>query len=390
MKPVSGRVAVSSHRQGPEGPPRPQQRPARALFALALGAVLVASALLAGCGRTPPEALWEPSSEDTTAIMNWVEANRSLFSAAFNDDSLRACDTIMPGTTATRMRGEIAENPFKQRIRYNALQHVFDTEGYTFKPSFIATIDTLMSVAGTETTWTQETTATLTVAESLPGELRIQAFAYTKYLRDSLFEPSPGESLWLQVYEQRFSPIDRIVKKRFEGWNTDGAVLKKVNGAWQPWKYAGGSRFFAPNANDAPYVVWMDLVVKRLGMPDTTMRLLLRPDTVNFGMQRLYAPEELPTFRVGDSVTIRQGGGGVLSTIGDVAAYKYFRGKRYEFMTSRTDRVPLTEPGVFTLFATQTPIAVMYEIEGNRLELDPEYSGGYVGTVWGIRIRVVE
>jgi hypothetical protein len=363
---------------------------ARAAAALRASGALLAVVLVvaAGCGRLPPEGFWEPSAGDSAAILGWVESNRSLFSAAFNDDSLRACDTILPGTTATRLRGEIAENPFKQRFRHNALEHRFLSEGHVFKPSFIATVDTVLVVTGGESTWVRETTATVTVVESLPGRLRLRAFSYTKYLRDSLFFPNPGETLVLPFFEQAFSPINRVVEKEFAGANIDGAVLRKSGGVWSPWKWSGGSRFYAPNANDAPYVVYMGLVAKRVGEADTTLRLLLRPDTLNYGMQRFYTSEELPTFKVGDSLTIRQSG--VLSTIGDVAAYVYFRGRRYEFLTSRSDRVPLTEPGVFTLYATQTPIAVLYEVEGDRLELDPEVSGAYVGTVWGIRIRVVE
>ncbi|HDR00141.1 MAG TPA: hypothetical protein ENN51_07665 [candidate division WOR-3 bacterium] len=364
-------------------------------FALALlrdvaqwaGAGVALCALVAvgvfGCGRMPPEGFWEPTADDSAAIYAWVDSNLSMFSAAFNDDSLRACDTVMPGTTGSRIRNEVRDNPFKQRFRHNALQHVFHEEGHVFKPSFIAVVDTFMTVAAGETTWTQETTATVTVVESLPGELRLKTFSYTKYLRDSMFFPSPGETLILQYYEQAFSPFEYTVRKEFVGAQTDGAVLKKVDGTWQPWKYAGGSRFFAPNPNDAPYVVYAELISK-----DTTVRVLLRPDTVNYGMQRLYTNEELPTFRVGDSLTFRQSQ--ILTTIGDAAGYVYFQGKRYEFLTSKSDRVPLTEPGVFTIYAVQIPIEVTYEVVGPRLELDPEVSGNYVGTVWGVRVRVVE
>lgn len=390
MKPGSDMVADVRRQRGFKVKARGAER-LRFVSFLALGALLVAGAAFsAGCGRTPPDPMWEPTAEDSAAIFSWIDANQGLFRAAFSEEALRACDTIMPGTTGVRMRNEIRDNPFKQRIRYNALQHVFHDEGYVFKPSFIATVDTLMTITGQETTWVHETTATVTVVESIPGEYRIQAFAYTRYLRDSLFFPSPGETLVLQLFEQTFSPIDRVVVKEFVGAGQDGAVLRKRGGQWEPWKYAGGYRFYAPNPNDAPYVVHMDLVAKRPGLPDTTMRIRLRPDTLSYGMQRLYSNEELPTFRVGDSVTIRQGGGGVLTTIQDVAAYIYFRGERYEFLTARTDRVPLTEPGVFTLFATQIPIAVLYDIEGKRLELDPEVSGAYLSTVWGIRIRVVD
>ena len=105
---------------------------------------------------------------------------------------------------------------------------------------------------GTHALWLASKGATVTVVESLPGELRLRTFSYTKYLRDSLFFPSPGETLVLQFFEQSFSPLERIVRKTFTGAQTDGAVLRKVNGTWQPWKYAGGSRFFAPNPNDAP------------------------------------------------------------------------------------------------------------------------------------------
>ena len=408
MKPDSGRVADKRYRRdfANETPgirrretKETPRRFGRTAAALVLGALLVAgwfgAALLTGCGRTPPEPFWEATAEDSAAIFGWADQNKAMLSARFNESELVPCDTVMPGGTRKTMEDEIRDNPFKQRIRYNALQYVFDQEGYVFKPSFIATIDTVMKVAGGETTWVQETSATMTVAETIPGEFRIQAFSYTKHLRDTFIEPQPGETLVMHIYDSTFSPIDYVVAKAFEGTRTDGAVLKKVDGTWQPWKYAGGSWLNAPTSGEAPYVMLMDLMAG-----GQTVRLMLRPDTLQFGMQRFYTDDELPTFRRTDSLTIAQAGVYLFPAGFDapMGAYIHFpdasgKYQRYEFFASppRNPRVPLdVPPGVYTLYASQMPIQVLYEIEGNRLELDPARSGTYVGTVWGIRIRVMD
>ena len=350
------------------------------LTAVVLGLGLLVSAGYFGCGRMPPEGFWEPSPEDSTALTAAVNSLKTMFESAFNEAEMLDCDTVMPGTTFTRLRAEIAENPFKQRFRYDGFQHVFFTDSFDLEFSFIATIDTLAEVTGDDTVWVQETTATVTVVESIPGRFDIHAFSYTKFLHDTLFFPSPGETLVLQLYDSVFTAIDQVVAKTLSGSMSGGAVFKKVAGNWDLWKVSGGTRFYAPNSDDAPYLAFLDLAG-----PDTTVEITLRPDTNEYGIQRFYAPEELPTFHVGDSIYIPS----LATTVLDAANYLYYNGGRHEWSSS--DKVCVAgPPGVQRLFIVQIPIEVFFEIDGDRLENSPATSGDYVAVVWGIAINVVE
>ncbi len=350
------------------------------LMAVVLGLGLLVSAGYFGCGRMPPEGFWEPSPEDSTALTAAVNFHKSMFESKFDEATLLECDTVMPGTTFTRLRSEIAENPFKQRFRYDGFQHAFFADSFDLEFSFIATIDTLAEVTGDDTVWVQETSATVTVVESIPGWFDIQAVSVTKFLHDTMFFPSPGETLVLQLYDSVFTSLDQVVTKTLSGSMSGGAVFKKTDGEWELWKVSGGTRFYAPNSDDAPYLAFLDLAG-----PDTTVEITLRPDTSEHGIQRFYTPAELPTFNVGDSIYIPS----LATTVLDAGNYLYYNGERHEWSSS--DKVCLVGPaGVQRLFIAQIPIEVFFEVEGDRLENSPAVSGGYVSVIWGIAINVVE
>jgi len=333
-----------------------------------------------GCGRVPPPGFWEPSPEDTVALDAAVQANKTMFQTSFNELKFLRCDTLMPGTTATRLESEIAENPFKQRFRVDSFEHRFFTDSFDLEYEFIATIDTLMEVNGAETTYVQETTATVTLVESIPGVFRMHAYSYTRFLRDSLFFPSPGETLRLQFYDTLFSDTALVVEKSLSGATTDGAVFKKAGGAWSLWKVAGGSRFYAPTPDDAPYLAYCYLTN---GTREDTIQL--RPDTLQQGIQRFYDIEdELPTYSVGDSLRIRA----LATTVLDAANYSYLNRERHEFRAS--DKIYLAEPGLHRLYFEQIPIEVLYEASGKPFEQGAENEGQYVSVVWGIMFKVEE
>jgi hypothetical protein len=348
--------------------------------AVVLGLGLLLAAGWFGCGRVPPPGFWEPDAADSTAIDAAVSANASLFETSFNELGFLHCDTVMPGTTGTRLRSEIAENPFKQRFRVDSMEHRFFSDSFELEYSFIATIDTLMEVNGAETTYVQETTATVTLVESIPGVLRLHAYAYTRYLRDSLFFPSPGETLRLQFYDTLFSDTSMVVEKSLYGTTTDGAVFKKSAGAWSLWKVAGGSRFYAPTPDDAPYLAYLYL---SNGEVEDTIQL--RPDTLQSGIQRFYDTEtELPVYQVGDSLRVRS----IATTVLDAANYSYLDRVRHEFRAS--DKIFLAEPGIHRLYFEQIPIEVLYEASGKPFEQGAENEGQYVSVVWGMMFKVEE
>jgi len=302
-----------------------------------------------------PATMWEPTAEDTAGIGEVILGNREFFGSAFDERGMRAMDTVLPGTSAVRLRNEVRANPFKQRFRCDQMEHVFFSDSFDIEFAFIASLDSLRA----------ETTCAVAIAETIPGRLSLHAYSYTRYLRESLVVISPGETLRLPVYDSLFSDTSMMVEKRLAGTSTNGCVLRKAAGQWGLWKVAGGSRFFAPGPDDAPYISW--LCLEGGGREDT---VYLRPDTLQSGIQRFFAPEALPTYAVGDSLRVT----GFAANDLDVAGYVCLDHTRYELAPSS---VPLTKPGLQRFFFELMPVPVLYEMDGD-----------YVATVWGIAVNV--
>ena len=333
----------------------------RRLASLTGAALAVALCLvLFGCGRTPPVGFWEPTKDDSAGIKATIEANKGYFKTGLAELAMTLCDTALPGTTATILKKELQGNPFKQRFRLDQLEHVFYTDSYDMKYTFIAGLDTLE----------QETTCTVSLAETIPGVLRMHAWEMTDSLRESLIIVPPAETLRLPFYADVMTPRDTVIEKPIAGASTDGCVLKKVNGAWVLWKMAGGGRFYAPGPEDAPYILSFRLVSST-----RTDTVTLRPDTLHYGIQRLFsvdtADHQLLTFSPGDWVKVSN----LVTNLGDAYDYLYFNGRRYEF--SDTVKFDSVTPGIYRLSLEHIPAPVLWEVLGK-----------YVATTWGVPIRV--
>jgi hypothetical protein len=335
------------------------RRRLRRLAGTVLGVVLAVA--IFGCGRTPPTGFWEPTKDDTAGIRAAVEANKGYFKTGLAELAMVMCDTALPGTTATILRGELLGNPFKQRFRLDSLEHVFYADSYDLEYTFIAGLDTLK----------QETTCTVTMAETIPGMLRMHAWEMTDSLRESLIVVPPAETLRLPYYASVMTPRDTVIEKRIAGASIDGCVLKKVNGTWVLWKMAGGGRFYAPGPEDAPYILQYYLV-----SANRTDTVTLRPDTLRYGIQRFFsvdpADNQLLTFTKDDWVKVSN----LVTNLGDAYDYLYFNGQRYEFRD--TVKFASVDTGIYRLSLEHIPAPVLWEVKGK-----------YVATVWGVPIRVV-
>jgi len=331
----------------------------RKLAGAALAVVLAAA--IFGCGRTPPVGFWEPTKDDSAGIQAAIEANKGYFRTGLAELAMALCDTALPGTTGTILRGELVGNPFKQRFRLNQLEHDLYEDSYDLEYTFIAGLDTLK----------QETTCTVTMAETIPGMLRMHAWKMTDSLRESLIVVPPAETLRLPFYASEMTDCDTVIEKPIAGASTDGCVLKKVNGTWVLWKMAGGGRFYSPGPEDAPYILQFYLVSS-----NRTDTVVLRPDTLHYGVQRFFsvdpADNQLLTFSAGDWVKASN----LVTNLGDAYDYLYFNGRRYELKdTVKFDSV---SPGIYRLSLEHIPAPVLWEVKGK-----------YVATVWGLPIRVV-
>ena len=345
----------------------------RRLAGAALSALLAVAFF--GCGRTAPEGFWEPTKADTAGIDSTVQANKAYFRTGLTELAMQFCDTALPGTTRTILYKELTGNRFKGRFRLNAMEHVLDS--HDFKYTFIAglNLDSLLKVDSSknpwETTWVEpgsETTCTVTMAETIPGKVRLHAWEKTNYLRDSVIIVPPAETLRLPFYTDTMYPCDTVIEKPIDGASIEGCVLKKVDGVWQLWKMAGGGRFYAPGPDDAPYIVVFSL----RGANNRLDSVFLRPDTTHYGIQRLYSVDnQLLTYAVGDRVTVST----PYTNQGNAYDYLSFNGRRYEI--GDTLKFDSVSAGVYRLSLEHIPATVLWEVDGD-----------YNATVWGIPIRI--
>ncbi len=308
--------------------------------------------ILFGCGRMPPEEFWTPDAADSAAIKEVLLAHKDMLQCRFNESGFQYLEWVVPDSV---IKKAIRDNPFKQRYKCDSMWHEFLTDSIRFNFSFVAIVDT----AG------QETTATVTVVETIPGFLWLNAVQFTRYIKDSLIV-TPSETIRLPYYDTVFSSCTLVVKKPFTAVAYDGCVLRKENGEWRFWKLAGGQRFYSPNPTDAPYLVSVYLTN---GVRDDT--IALRPDTLHFGMQRLYEyPDGLLSYNAGDSVWVR----GRLTAATSASDFVFFSGQRYR---RETAKIKFPRTGVQRLFVEQIPYEVLFEAGG---ELN--------AVVWGIPVNI--
>jgi len=326
------------------------------------GAALCALLAVAffGCGRTAPEDIWQPTSDDTVKIKAAIEQNKDYFRTGLAELAMQFCDTALPGTTRTILYKELAGNRFKGRFRVNAIQHVLDSP--ELKYTFIAGLDTLG----------QETTCTVTMAETVQtGKILMHAWEKTNYIRDSVIIVPPAETLRLPFYTAVMESCDTVIEKPIDGASIEGCVFKKVDGTWQLWKMAGGGRFYSPGPNDAPYIVHFSL----RGANSRLDSVFLRPDTTHYGVQRLYSvSDQLLTYSVGDWVLVSV----PFTNQGNAYDYLYFNGKRYE--VSDTLKFDSVTPGIYRLSLEHIPASVLWEVDAA--------TSPYNATTWGIPIRI--
>ncbi|MBM3315145.1 hypothetical protein FJY71_04795 [candidate division WOR-3 bacterium] len=357
--------------------PKRRHRPA---IAAGVGMAAVFAVLVTGCGRMPPESFWEPLSADTAGIHAAVQANLALLRIDFDEPSMQVADLVIPESVIAKA---IADNPFKQRYRCDSFRQVFNRDTLQgikgLEYSFIATLDTMLDSVQHEGVWSDtswiETTATVTLAETIPGQFVGHAYRYTRFLRDSVFETSPGETVRLRYYDPNFTDTSMLVRKPLTAAVIGGCVLRKETGEWRLWKVAGGQRLFAPSPDDAPYLVSFQFASS--GRTDTVS---LRPDTFHYGIQRFYryvepadttTPCQMLSFAPGDSARIPV----VSGYATDVNNFMHFRGVRRR--VAPTTRVYFTDPGIYRLYLQQIPFSVFYDIDGALVSL-----------VWGVPLRV--
>lgn len=284
------------------------------------GVLLLAIAtciLLTGCGRTPPAAYWTWSTEDSTAIQTIVNQWRGTFT-----DSME--NNLYPVTYQSDTLHKILYVDIRNiwmRPHYWPRELKRELSIFTVTDSFIVVKDT---------------TVTVKLIEDYDGEVEIHCDSAT--LRDPLRPDTVVGSDTFALYSRRlyYAP-ETTFENHFTGIGYRYLHFDKKgpNNTWQLKKVSGGARIFVPSENDAPYLALCSLRtrVKSYGIQ-------LRPDTLHYGIQRMYEFDSMMTFPPTETITTRVLTFDPLVTFG----FFHYQGRRYDLTTIANNTFQTTYP----------------------------------------------
>ncbi len=311
--------------------------------------------LLTGCGRTPPAAYWTWSTDDSTAIQTIVNQWHTTFT-----DSLE--DNFYPVNYQSDTLHKILYVDIRSiwmRPHYWPREFKRELSTFTMTDSFIVVKDT---------------TVTVKLIENYGGEVEIHADSST--LRDPLRPDTVVGVDTFPLYSRRlyYTP-ETTFENTFVGTGIRYLHFdrKGPNNTWQLKKVSGGARIFVPSENDAPYLALCSLKtrVKSYGIQ-------LRPDTLHYGIQRLYELDSMMTFPPSETVSTKVLTFDPLVTFG----FFHYQGKRYDMTTIANSTFQTTYP----ISLTSGWNHVMFELaswEGICKR------GNYNAIFWSLPINIV-
>jgi photosystem II stability/assembly factor-like uncharacterized protein len=359
--------------------------------------------------RTTNDSIWTAESSGTSERLNAVAMlgnNTTVYAVGDNGTILKSTDAgvewaAQTSGTTQHLRGAAFPAPGVAYAvgDYGTILKSTDL-GQTWVAKTSNTSASLRVITFPENMangWAFGADGTVLVTRSAGDTWTPAATGYA--LSSAWFGAARDTQVVLPYYDSVFTHTDSFsppmlsdshyVEKTFTATTVNGCVLKKQDGEWSFWKMAGGGVFYAPNPQDAPYIVRI-----HTSGSHGTDTIFMRPDTLHFGMQGLYEVDSLPTFQTGDS--LRFSGG--FSTLGEddkaAAIYLYLvrdslvaaddsivrlYHRRIEFERGRNliRFDSLIPPGLYRLYFEQFPPAVLWDRVGT-----------YSGTVWGIPLLV--
>ena len=335
---------------------------------------------------------WAVQTSGTTANLNGVVIltdNNTVYAAGDNGTILKSTNggaawtTLTSGTSANLLAVAFPAAGLGIAVGDNGTILKTTNSGALWTAKTSNTSQALRSVQFPENSsngWAVGDNGTV-VATTDGGETWTAAAAQSDPLYSIAFGAARDSLVSLPLHDTTFTDTSSYVDKEIAATTINGCVLRKQNGPWGFWKISGGSRFYAPTPEDAPYIVQI-----YLSGPQGLDTFFLRPDTLHFGMQRFYDMDSLPTFHSGDSIRIT----GSYTNVGDAADYIYLVRdslagdsivrlfhQRYEFTGNRIKFDSLTPPGLYRLYFEHIPVAVFWDLTGK-----------YTGTIWGIPLIV--
>ncbi len=276
-----------------------------------IGCVIIGILLffINSCTKEPPPPPWEPSSEDTTAIMNLLEENQDIiYSLGF----LEKEKVELPGVIEDYVKDNIS---MERYIPYGFFRNI--TDSIHKDTMILSPFDTTLEVE---------------IIDSLKGTIEI-------YI-DKVYRKGDSTP----------TSIDTTFEKSFEAEVWRRAFFERDDeGNWILSKITGGAKMDIPNIQDAPVV--FRVILSHSGGKDT---IYYRPDTTTYGVERLYSVDSLISVKAGDTVEIEsfwtaldpERGFNVIDT-----TVKYFviDGKHYIY-SDTTKKFVFTEPGLKKIY----------------------------------------
>jgi hypothetical protein len=354
---------------------------------LLLAASALCIACFTGCGRTPPAALWSWTAEDSTKVTTLVAAWKDSMKSHFEEDSaLSEAVTYLPDTTRKLLRKAVKDNPFKQ---------------HWFPRMFYRRFDSL-HVVSDSITQTKDTTVTVKLLEYFDGKVYMRLDSATKYLGDSVIG-----GITYRVYGNSSDTTGNRFRymRRDSVFPQDTLLLIPVHGVAESYLYfepndkvnrtdwvlkrlSGGKRYASPDEATAPYLGALQLTTPA-GRRDT---IVLRPDSLHYGMQRLYRRDSLLTYRVGDSISIEIVSGFVLNNYSfdpiDITGFVHLPNPADPERSIRRCISTIPATTINTTFAFSTPGLQFIYIELIPRPVLSERVENFSSRVWGIPIQV--
>jgi hypothetical protein len=336
------------------------------------------------CGRMPPEEFWTWTKEDSIAIQAIVDKWKPFFTTSFEDSTYPI--NYIADTVAKNIRKSVTSLWVKQHFWPKALFRTI--ESYQMIDSFIPVKDT---------------TVTVKIIESIAGKIRIIAESSTVYLAETTI----GNNNY-PLYSRRFVKVgtayqfirkltDSIVGSdtffhydTITGVNHDSLVENPYKGysvrfmhferdretnQWYLAKITGGARLFIPSEADAPY-----LSACSLKTSTKAYYVLARPDTLRYGIQRLYPLDSIISFGANETLLVRISGFDPTLILGFI----HYNKKRYDITVTTATTTPVTR--------IPEPIQATTSRQHLMIEIAPWealcFRGNYNALFWQIPFQV--
>jgi hypothetical protein len=343
------------------------------LCTVGLGFVFLVLLLVAGCGRTPPEAFWAMSAQDSTKVRAVVDAWKVLLKSDFADSvGLSENINYIPDTTRRALKQTMRENPYKIRWFPKTFSRTFSVDSMV--DSVWTTKDTTVEVrlreflSGTATITTDSITR-LRNPDTIIGGMHFQIF-------DTFFTyqfPSPDSASHESTV---VVPVTATCDRELYLEPNDKANRTE----WTMKRLSGAGRYYCPDVAGAPYLGAIQLVTNT-GRRDT---FVLRPDTIHRGAQRLYNKDSLLTYAPGESIQVVMTAAALLGQLWwdppDIAAFLHVGRAR------KTLRIGLP-PTAFTFGAGDVGMKQIY-IEVIRRDPLTEKTDFFKSCMWAIPVTV--